>query len=126
MPTERETDLHSDHAGELLLQVLCVDIVGLVALLLISDDVCVFLDFRPHQVYHADEPDKFGQSHDPQLQRQVGNNEDKLKSGCCDAWPLSQSLTHSLTHSLTQGRRAGGSYGQTHEPFSRDVSLSLI
>lgn len=86
MPTERETDLHSDHAGELLLQVLCVDIVGLVALLLISDDVCLFLDFRPHQVYHADEPDKFGQSHDPQLQRQVGNNEDKLKSGCCDAW----------------------------------------
>ena len=119
MPTERETDLHSDHAGELLLQVLCVDIVARVALLFISDEVCVFLDFLPHQVYHADEPDKPGQSHDPQLQRQVDNNEEKRKSGCCDAWTLSQSVSQS-------GRQAGGSYGQTHEPFSRDVSLSLI
>ena len=79
MPTERETDLHSDHTGELLLQVLCVEIVVRVALLFISDEVCVFLDFLPPNVYHADEPDKLGQSHDPQLQRQVDNKEDKLK-----------------------------------------------
>ena len=94
---------------------LCVEIVVRVALLLISDEVCVFLDFLSTNVYHADEPDKLGQSYDPQLQRQVDNNEDKLKSGCCDAWPVRQA-----------GRQAGGSYGQTHEPFSRDVLLSLI
>ena len=34
---------------------------------------------------------------------------------------------HSVRQSGSQSvRQAGGSYGQTHEPFSRDVSLSLI
>ena len=98
MPTEAETDLYSDHGGDLLLNVLCVDIMALVALLLISDEVRIFLDFLPHQIYHADEPDKLGQSHDPQLYNQVDNEEDKLEPGCCDAWPV----THSVIHSFSQ------------------------